>query len=109
MTFFRFAVLHGDVRDRSDDEADRDEPQVVLPGRLEHFRFHHRGPFAARARSGGRSGIVSITFIPFGKYYRTTVRPPLCCVLSVFQPEVMILSRVPALGDDEWGSPDLCQ
>lgn len=60
-------VFHSHLRHRGLDEADRDEPQVLLPSRLEHFRLHHRRPVAGRAGAGGRSGAVRAALVSFGK------------------------------------------
>lgn len=60
-------VFHRHLRHRSDDEAVRDEPEVLFPGGLEHFRFYYCGAVAGRIRAGGRAGIVGAAIVSIGK------------------------------------------
>lgn len=61
------AVFHGNIRHRGDDEAVCDEPEVLFPGGLEHFRFYYCGAFTGRIRTGGRTRIVGAAIVSIGK------------------------------------------
>lgn len=66
-------VLHGDIRHRSDAEADSDEPEVLFSRGLEHLRFYHRRSLASRAGSGGRAGFVGVAVIQIGECHARLV------------------------------------
>lgn len=81
-SIWMLSVFHGYVLDRSLDEADRHESEVLFPRRMEHLRFHYRRVVFARARPGRRPGIVGFEIVQIGSCVQNRSKPffdSACC------------------------------